>query len=311
MKKRSLVSLSLTALLAGALPPAASAQTAAAAPTPPTPLLWKISDADNAVYLLGSFHILKPTDYPPSKDVEDAFSDAESLMLEVDLAEAASPDFAAKAQQIGAIADGKTLADILPEATWERLKLMMQVSGTPIEQVEHVDPWALESGMVAGMAQAAGFSQEIGLDVYFINRAKKANKPLTGLETLDEQLAIMDAMPYSEQAYSLGEILNNPQQAMLELNELHAAWREGDVETLDSKMRADMEKETPESYRSLIVERNDAWIPKIVQRLDGVSADDTLVVVGALHVLGSDGLIEKLRAKGYSFERVCSACAVE
>jgi len=57
------------------------------------------------------------------------------------------------------------------------------------------------------------------------------------------------------------------------------------------------------------VARNDAWMPMIEQRLRQSSADDTLVVVGALHLLGPDGVVEKLRAEGYAVERVCSACA--
>ena len=55
---------------------AARTRTRAAASKPPVPLLWKVSDADNDVYLLGSFHMLKPSDYPLSADVDSAFDDA-------------------------------------------------------------------------------------------------------------------------------------------------------------------------------------------------------------------------------------------
>lgn len=58
---------------------------------PPVPLLWKVSDADNAVYLLGSFHLLGEDDYPLSADVESAFADAEDLLFELSPEEAASP----------------------------------------------------------------------------------------------------------------------------------------------------------------------------------------------------------------------------
>lgn len=50
--------------------------------TPPVPLLWKVSDADNSLYLLGSFHLLKPEDYPLSAEVDAAFADAEALLFE-------------------------------------------------------------------------------------------------------------------------------------------------------------------------------------------------------------------------------------
>jgi hypothetical protein len=89
---------------------------------------------------------------------------------------------------------------------------------------------------------------------------------------------------------------------------MHAWWRTGNVAKLDSEMRAEMASKTPESYRLLDVARNDAWLPKVEARLKDSKADDTLVVVGTLHLLGSDGLVEKLRAKGYTVERVCNGC---
>ena len=78
--RRSLEVLVLTALLGSASVLAADAPKAT---TAPVPLLWKVSDKDNAVYLLGSFHLLRPTDYPVSGDVEAAFADAERVMFEL------------------------------------------------------------------------------------------------------------------------------------------------------------------------------------------------------------------------------------
>ena len=74
-------------------------------------------------------------------------------------------------------------------------------------------------------------------------------------------------------------------------------------------MRADMAAKSPQSYKLLDVDRNNIWLPLIEQRLTGSSKDDTLIVVGSLHLLCKDGLVEKLRAKGYTVERVCDACA--
>ena len=90
---------------------------------------------------------------------------------------------------------------------------------------------------------------------------------------------------------------------------MHAWWRSGDVERLDTGMRADMAAKSPQSYKLLDVDRNNAWLPQIEKRLTGSTSNDTLVVVGALHLLGADGLVEKLKAKGYTVERVCDSCA--
>src|SRR3546814_152748 len=98
------------------------------------------------------------------------------------------------------------------------------------------------------------------------------------------------------------------QSASDDLQTLHAYWRAGDAEAIWDEMGADMRDRYPKLYRHINVERNDAWVPKIEQMLAEPGTDDTLVVVGALHLLGDDGVVEKLREKGYEVERVCTAC---
>jgi uncharacterized protein YbaP (TraB family) len=70
-----------------------------------------------------------------------------------------------------------------------------------------------------------------------------------------------------------------------------------------------MQRKYPQLYRHINVERNDNWMPALRARLDADGSDDTLVVVGALHLLGPDGVVEKLRKAGYRVERICAACA--
>ena len=313
MSKKSPKSKILITVLLLGLSAAAVAQpdSSAAAPAASAhkPLLWKVSDADNSVYLLGSFHLLKPDDYPLSKDVDAAFEDAEALVFEIDPAELASPEKIAEVfKQAAAYSDGKSLSKVLPKPALDKLEQMMKLGGGSLAQVETTEPWAISLSMMMGMAQAAGFRQEQGMDMHFMGRAKAAGKPVSGLETFESQIAVMDSVPHAEQAFSLGKFLDNPQKTMGDLTRLHDAWKAGDLATLDGEMRAEMAKETPETYRLLNTVRNDAWVPKIAQKLDGSKSDDTLVVVGALHLLGKDGVVEKLRAKGYKVERICSDC---
>jgi uncharacterized protein YbaP (TraB family) len=157
------------------------------------------------------------------------------------------------------------------------------------------------------MAQAAGFRPEQGVDLYFMQRASQAGKPVAGLETIEAQLGAMDAVPYPEQAHDLGKFLDDPRKALQELTELHAIWRAGDATELDRLLREQMAEDTPDTYRLLIVNRNDDWIPAITERLTDSKVDDTLVVVGAAHLTGQDGLVEKMRAKGYKVERIGAA----
>jgi len=297
--------------MAHAATPQAASQAAAvaAAKTAPVPLLWKVSDADNSLYLLGSFHMLKPDDYPLSADIDAAFDDAESLLFEIDPAAMTSPDTIAKFQRASAYEDGRTLSQVLPAATRDKLEKLLAASGGSIATFEAAEPWAVNLGLVLGIAQAMGFRSEDGLDQYFMARAQKAGKPVAGLESVEVQMAALDGTPHAEQIAGLDEFLADPTKAVTEMRTLHASWRQGDLKALNRKFRMEMAEESPVSYRLVNVERNNAWMSTLEQRLKVAGSNDTLAVVGTLHLLGDDGVVEKLRAKGYQVERVCSVCA--
>ena len=289
-------------------PVAPAAPTAPAAKGTERPLLWKVSDADNDVYLLGSFHLLKADDYPMPADIDRAFDDAELLLFEVDPREMTAPETAATMQKYMAYENGQSLSKVLPKATLERLGTLVSASGGSVQALEQSEPWAVSLGLVIGVSQALGLKPDLGLDRHLMERAAKAGKPATGLETINDQMKAMDTVPYPEQAQGLDEFLQDPKKAIQQLQDMHAWWRAGDVERLDKGMRAEMATKSPQSYKLLDVDRNNAWLPQIEKRLTGSKSDDTLVVVGALHLLGTDGLVEKLKANGYKVERVCEAC---
>ena len=118
------IAVSVAALAADRASPAA---TKAAAP--PVPLMWKVSDADNALYLLGSFHMLRPGDYPLSKDVDAAFDDAEALAFELSPQELLSPQLGLSMGQAAMRTDGRPLNSELPEATIARLDAWTAANG--------------------------------------------------------------------------------------------------------------------------------------------------------------------------------------
>ena len=282
---------------------------------PPVPLLWKVSDADNSVYLLGSFHLLKPGDYPLSADVEAAFADAESLLFEMPPSEMESPTLGLQMGQAALRLDGTRLDSQLPPATARKLQdwfaanaTGLQASGMTPQMLQMFEPWFV--GLTVSIVEMTrdGLDPKLGLDRHFADAAQQAGKPVDGFETGAQQIAFLDGMDADEQVQFLDEALSESDEGSSEVEKLHAAWRAGDAATLWDGMAADMKREYPKLYQHVNVERNDAWLPRIEQRLQASGEDDTLVVVGALHLLGSDGLVEKLRARGYTVERICSAC---
>jgi len=281
----------------------------------PVPLLWKVSDADNAVYLLGSFHLLKPSDYPLSNDVAAAFADAESLVFEIPPEEMASPELGTKMAQAALRRDGTALNSELPPETIALLDAWTARNAAPLQKMglspqvlQMLEPWFVGLSISIVEMTKQGLDPALGLDAHFGAQAASAGKPTSGLETGTEQIAFLDGMTKEEELQFLAEALSESQDARQETEKMHRAWRAGDAASLWNDMAVDMKKQYPRLYQRINVARNDAWLPKLQKRLTDPGKDDTLVVVGALHLLGTDGVVEKLRAKGYKVERVCSAC---
>lgn len=302
-------------LLGGAQARDASVVAEAAAQSPPVPLLWKVSDDDNAVYLLGSFHLLKPEDYPLSKDVDAAFADAEKLVFELSPEEMGSPQLGVLMAQAAMRTDGTQLNSELPPATVAALDAWtaanaaeLQKMGMAPQVLQLFEPWFVGLMVTITELQKMGLDPKLGLDAHLAARATEAGKPTAGLETGAQQIAFLDGMGRQEQLQFLAEALSESAEGKVAMRKLHADWRAGDADALWEQMAVEMRREYPLLYQRINVARNDAWVPKVEQRLKADGSDDTLMVVGALHLLGEDGVVEKLRARGYKVERVCSAC---
>lgn len=274
--------------------------------TPSTPAIWKVSDADNSVYLLGSFHALKAEDYPLSDQVMAAYADAERLAFEIAPDELQSPDLPAIMQQAARLPAGQNLQALLPEAAWRQLQDWSQANPSyPIAGLNRLEPWYVAILVSNSRAQAEGFEPARGVDQHFMNAARPSAKPGIGLEKASQQIALFDGMPPAAQRQLLQEALDgNAAEDARDLETLRRLWKAGDAAGLQRETIERMRREYPDLYRSVNVDRNHAWLPQVQAMLDAETKDDTLVVVGALHLLGDDGLVQLLRDKGYRVERL-------
>lgn len=292
------------------LPGAGMAEPAQKGPSgPPVPLLWKVSQGGNTLYLLGSFHLLRPDDYPLSADVQQAFDQADALLFEVPPDQLQSPQLAARMLQAATLPPGRRLQDLLPAATWARLQAWAGGNGLDAAQFQPLEAWmvALTVGQVEMARQ--GLDPQLGLDLHFMQAGQRAGKAGGGLETAQDQIDLLDGMAVEEQVQLLEESLEDAGSAgQSESRRLHAAWRAGDLHVLGDELAGEMKRAYPALYQRIDVDRNDRWLPQLEARLRAPGHHATLVVVGSLHLLGSDGVVEKLRAKGFAVERICSAC---
>lgn len=270
----------------------------------PVPLLWKVSDADNSLYLLGSFHMLKPTDYPVAASLDAAFQDSTEVYFELSPQEISDPALGQKLAQAGSRADGKTLQQSVSPKTWRKLQAYATKNNIDVANFQNAKPWFV--GLILAMIgmQKNGFDPALGLDQHFMGRAAKAGKPTQGLETGDMQIALFNDLGPKEQDQFLEEALDSGVRLKAEVQALHAAWRKADDKKLYQDMAVKMRRDYPELYESINRGRNKAWLSQLEALLADNHKDNILVVVGALHLLGDDGVVKLLAAKGYKVERI-------
>lgn len=279
--------------------------TACAAAKPTTPAIWRVSDADNSVYLLGSFHALKPSDYPLSKTINDAYADAELLVFEMSPEQLQSSDLPAKIAQMATLPAGQSLQNLLPEKTWQTLKEWSARNPEfPLLALQRFEPWYVALMVVNAQAKSQGFEAGQGLDQHMMNIAKGSKKPSTGLESAEQQIALFDSMPVAAQSQLLKESLSDIATNKQELDTLHQLWKTGEAKGFERQTVTKMQREYPDLYQSINVDRNIAWLPRLQLLLDAENEKDALVVVGALHLVGPDGLVQLLKAKGYQVEKL-------
>lgn len=290
--------------------PAAAPAAAGSAKAPPVPLLWRATRGDATVHLLGSFHLLRADDYPLAPSVDAAFEASQRVMFEVAPEEMNSPALALKMAQAGMRTDGTLLDSELPPGTSAALSAWLSANAARLkpmqvteQSVQLFEPWFLAMTVTLIEMSWHGLDPALGLDTHLARRAQAAGKRTGGFETGDQQIAFLEGMHRPEQLQFLQEALETTGEAgARELDRLHAAWRSGDERTLWNEMALPMRMEYPALYHRINVARNDAWLPKIEALFD--DGGGALVTVGALHLIGEDGIVHKLRERGYEVERV-------
>lgn len=277
----------------------------AAFPAPPKPLLWQVSDADNSVYLLGSFHMLKAEDYPLADAANRAFDASAKVYFEVDPDEMDDPERVASVMKTGYFTDGGTLEKSLPPGAWRRLADYCKSKKLPVEMFQPMKPWLAALTISSLEIEKAGYLPDLGLDKHYMEMAVIAGKKTAGLETLHQQIEVFERLSQEDQEAFLAQTLKD-MQSPEQMAQLHRRWRLGDAEGLLSLFNQERAKEEkiPAFYQRLNSDRNGAWLPQISAFLRENRSDNALVVVGSLHLLGAEGLVEKLKGLGFQVERL-------
>jgi uncharacterized protein YbaP (TraB family) len=261
---------------------------------------WKVTGKGGVVYLVGSVHLLSKDFYPLDPAIDTAYKNADLLVEEVDLAEMLDP-----AAQLGYLSRGMLpsstpLEKVVSASTYALVTRRANDLGLPMEPLKLLKPWMVALMLVQMEWQKAGFDPELGLDKHFYDQAKADGKATQGLETAEYQISRLDGMPMDQQEHLLSESLKDLDAERANMARLVEAWRVGDAPAVERIVLSELKQE-PLLYQRLLVERNRNWMPKIEALF--ARPRPALVIVGAAHLVGPDGLLGMLRAKGYTVEQ--------
>lgn len=265
------------------------------------PLIWKLTGERNTVWLMGSVHVLRESDYPLPAAYDGAYAAAETLVTEIDLDDLDPLEVQRVLTTRGLADPSESLRGLIGEDAYAAAAQKAEAIGLDINQLNAIEPWYAALTVVQLRLIGLGYDPRYGVDEHFARRAAADGKPVRGLETVDEQLAIFDELSPAMQREFLLQALDDAAAMEGELEELLAAWKNGDADYLERELLGSL-KEHPALYKDLVLRRNRSWIePVQALRRD---TGDVLVIVGALHLIGDDSVVEMLRAEGFEIERL-------
>jgi len=263
--------------------------------------LWELTGTRNHIMVLGSIHLLRAADYPLAPAITQAFDEADIVLMEIDMDDL---DPVVSAQTIAALArdgKGRQLEELLGPNAWRAASAEAGKLGLDLSSLAPFEPWYAAIAVTQLRLAQLGFDQSLGVEAKLSAEARQRGKEVRGLETLEGQLRTLDNLSPDAQRAFLQTTLEEAREAGDVADEMIAAWKTGDVVTLDADLLESV-REQPEVYRALIVQRNEDFARAIGGLVD--DSKDYLIVIGTLHLVGPDSVLRLLGQKGIQSRQI-------
>lgn len=249
---------------------------------PAKPALWRVSDADTEIWLLGTIHALPRDVEWRTPAVRDAIDRADTLVTEIPAGD--GDTFLRHARGAG-----------LPPLA-DRVAPGRRAALAPFgKTLDGMKSWAAAVMIGVRGIQASGASSAYGVEAVLTQAF--AGRAHLALETQDAQLAMFDGLPEAAQRVLLTQAIDDPAAYAREL----AAWRAGDTQALAAGLAPGF-RVAPVLREVLVTRRNARWAGWIARALE--QPGRVLVAVGAGHLVGAGSVVAMLRARGVRVERV-------
>ena len=272
------------------LPAAALAD---AAGTPVT--MWLAEGTSNRVYLLGSIHLLREQDHPLPRIIDDVYEEAETLYMELDMDDLDPLLMQATINRLGMLEEGTSLREVMGEDLYAEAAARAAELEIPFEMLDRIEPWYAAITVEQLVLTRIGFNAAYGVEMQLLRKAASDGKEILGFETVEQQLGYLDGLSLEAQRELLMQTLTESAAIREIMDDLILAWRSGDIDYLEQALLDDVSG-YPELYDAIVADRNRLWVDTIDELLD--DGQDYLVIVGALHLVGEDGVPRLLEQRG-------------
>jgi len=253
---------------------------------------------------MGTVHLGPPGGWQFSPALLEGLDRADRFVLEIDLRSLTEDAVATLLAEIAVIPPPNSLLDLVSAETARLLDekdAQLAKMGMPRNARKWFKPWFIVISLLESTSAQSDFDAKFSAENTILEAS--GSRPLIGLETLAEQLGFFNDLSFRLQEVLLQDALIGLDTATEELDALVNAWRRGDEAELEAVRREGVD-ESPELesiYDILIRDRNRRWMPVFEKLLNDpkFSGETTFVGVGALHLVGEDGLIQLFREAGY------------
>ncbi len=253
-------------------------------------LLWKVEkEGIEPSYIFGTIHVLPQSEFELEEKVKQAMDESEELVLEIDMTD---PALQTKMYQTMAMQDGMTLDKLLTEEEYSKLseKLQSIQGAPPIAMVNGFKPFMVATMM---LSEYVG-SQPASFEMTLMSMASAREMPISGLETIESQMAIFDSIPYESQAEDLMEMVEEGDEMKALFADMVAQYKAEEINALYKT--TEEYTDSDDEMRFMLHNRNANWAEVLEERL----GEKTLfIAVGAAHLGGEEGVINLLKEQGY------------
>lgn len=263
--------------------------------------VWKAQKGTSVMYLGGTCHLLRETDFPLPPEFDTAYKASEIVVFETDIGKLLDPSVQQKFLAKAMYSDGSTVDNHLSDRTYGELSAYCEANGIPLEALRQFKPSMLMVTLTVMELMKLGVTPQ-GVDQFIYEQASRDRKVVERFETVDEQfnyiISMADGIEDEFVSYSIKDMKSVKQnyESMVD------AWRMGDVGKLDELMVSEIKTRMPKLYKKLISDRNRNWLP-LIEAYQKTPRTE-FILVGVAHLVGPDGIIETLKKKGYKVDKL-------